>query len=677
MATYGLKYYAEFRNYRGQDYRLEVLQRGYSGSTKKMGALSGCVLEVQGNMGSIIAPIVKTQLRFSLIDAPDMPAVSGVKFGDWQEFYTPDSTLYKVVLKCYIGGAWSAEWSGYITPDSWQESLEYRGAITVTARDCIGHLKDFPFKAEGSITPDENGLISIFDIIEKALEVIELPMTHTWGFYSPTSRSGYLMTAALLNASIFEGMNWYEAMEQTLEAIGYVLRFVGGNTITICTLRDLPELGRYYETTGTQALEFYGGTLELDPAVKRIEEEQDYKQQNEVGFEVMAGLTFGNTTTYRCKTDGNQLPGGGTVSVPEHDADKNLVTGKGQTGWDLGSGMLNPSLYEADVFLTRAEGDQGWRNYAFIAGNQVLNGSSPTATYRFKTRTCAVKLTLRFAPNPGVIEDYGSDAGKMTGKAHYALSNIKYYVMYTDGSVTRYWNGGQWDSSAYLNSKDFDAQNKYETDLEIELAECGDIVSGTLVVELAQVTYKMWSAGGHGCYARLAELKAEITGPTALKGNKVTTINNDAYNVKINRRPLFGALSKDMGFVKPGNYRAGLFYYESLGAAPELFPYKVAWDSDVEESETVPLPVLIHQQILCYYYGAARVLQGACGRTNNDLFRFNNLNTYKGHTYIFQGGTMDYFSGTISNATFREFLTWNELWSGNTPSYDEEIEYNR
>lgn len=669
MATYGAKYTAEWKNTRNQDYRLIIKKRGYTGSAKGMPTIAGCALEVQGAQGRIIDPIVKTQLRFSLVDAWDKADTATAKFGNWQEFYTPDATLYRVELYELNGNTATAIWSGYITPDSWQENLEYRGVITITARDNVGHLKDFPFKADGSITPDENGLIAIDDIISRALDVVEFPMDITWGTTIPFGNGVYMLTNARVSAELFDGMDWYSALEQTLEAIGFTFRYVGRNKCAVCALCDLPKVGHYYEATGTQTMEFYGGILELDPAVKKIEEEQDYKQKNEAGLEVMAGLEFGSTTTYRCKTDGNSLPGGGTTSIPEHDADKNDVTAAGATGWDVGSAMLNPALYLPDDFLRRAEGDEGWRNYAFVAANQV---SSVYATYRFKTRTAAIKVTFRFTPNAATVEYQGSAAGKMEVNS-YALASVKYYVMFTDGTTTRYWDGGHWQSTPQLLEKTYDAQNKYETDFIVETGECGDITAGTYVVRLGQVVYKMWYDGGHGTYARVAEIRAEINAQNALQSNKVTTTNDDDYNVMLSRRPLFGALSREMGFVRPANYLAGMFYYESVGAAPELFPYNVNFN---EDDPLVPLPVIIHQQILCYYFGAARVLSGSCAPVNKARFAFDKLCVYKGVSYLFQGGTLDMFSGIISGAVLREFTTFTSLWSGGAPEYSEDVIYN-
>lgn len=677
MASYGLKYQAEFQNTKKHFYRVRIYRRGYTGSSKTIGYVAGAALEVQGNQAEIIAPIIKTQLRVSIVDAADRAETSTVKYGDWQEFFTPDATLYKVVLGQSLNGtSYTDIWSGYITPDSWVEAIEYRGIITITARDGLGMLNDHPFEETGLCVPDDNGLISIYSILYEAGHVFEMPMdivSHIGsaevGYKPPRFSIGdytdISIESALVNAALFEGMDWYQVLEQTLEAIGCAIRYNGQNALVIMALRDLPKLGRSDGAFEFHPVQFHGCTLEFDPAVKRIVEEQDYKQQAEVDFPVFDGLQFNAGTTYRCKTDGNELPGGGTVSIPEHDAAMNTLSNKGKTGWDLGSGMLNPASFEADDFLKRAEGEDGWRNYAFVAANQVMNGSAPVATYRFVTRTAAIKTTIRFTPNALSVRMSGSQTGRMMGP-HYALANIKYYVMFTDGTTTRYWNGAQWTSTAILLEKEYDSQNQNETTLEIDTAECTDITVGTFVVELGQIIYKMWSDGGHGCYARVVEIKAEINSTTSIQSNKVTTINDDAFNVVLTRKPLFGALSQEVSFVRPSNYLAALFSYTSYGSNPAACPYNFRFGSETP----VPLPVLIHQQILCYYFGAARVLNGNCAPIDNGRVLFDRICVYKNHRYIIQGGTLDLFSGILTNAVLREYLNFDELWAGVTPSYN-------
>ena len=145
----------------------------------------------------------------------------------------------------------------------------------------------------------------------------------------------------------------------------------------------------------------------------------------------------------------------------------------------------------------------------------------------------------------------------------------------------------------------------------------------------------------------------------------------------LTRKPLFGALSRKMGFIQPANYQAGMFYYSSSnpGTPPSLFPYMVKF-SDQQNTALVPLPVLIHEQILCYYSGAARVLSGSAGLRFKSLFKFNHICTYRDHNYIFQGGTLDCFTEIIANAYFRDYKYYHNLWDGTPPSYSEDVKYN-
>ena len=678
MANYGLKYKADFRNYRKKDYRLYVYQRGYTGSSKTIGYLAGCALEVQGAQGRIIDPIVKTQLRFSVVDATDKADTSTVKYRNWQEFYTPDATLYKVVLYELNGNTATAIWSGYITPDSWQESLDFRGIITITARDNIGHLKDFPFVADGVATPDANGLIEIRYIFTRAMEVIDFPMTfnvesYGTGQYSadvPCTGDGDYLTEAFVNASIFEGMDWYQVLEQTLEAIGYTFRYVGRNRCVVACLRNLPKVGHYTEATGSQTMEFYGGSLELDPAVKQINESLDYKFQEEVTFDAVGDMTYQSAPAYACIVEGlGGLPTIQTSGILD------TVTDHGNTGWENGSEMLDVSGLDADDQLINSEGYDGWKQYALIPGNRSVD--DPSTSFSFRTKTSAARVTVNLAPFPyAIIGGSDPNAGKVT-EVQYALYKIMYQVTYQseDGNTTRYWTGSSWaNDHAHTITREYDAENEYGEALDITLSECASIESGKITITFANIVYKRWDDQGDGVYARVKSIQAKLISSRQLSSNKVTTINNPVYNVQLTRTPLFGALSRKMGFIQPINYNAGLFYYPYTGSYPVLFPYMV-WFSDYVGG-LVPLPVLIHQQILCYYFGAARVLSGNCAPINNARFVFDKLCNYKGVSYLLQGGTMDFFSGIITGAVLREYADFNTLWSGGAPEYSEDVIYN-
>lgn len=176
--SYSLKYYGETMNYRKQQSRVEIWQKGSVGSSypRKIGDIRGLSLAINGNE-EIDAPIVKTILNLSMADTWDevqIESANATKHGVWEEFYTPDSTAYLVKLFTKEEGDtnWEHRWSGYITPDNWKETIGYRGDVGIVARDNLGHLQDFDFDLQG----DSDGLVSAYDIIDGALAKIAFPM---------------------------------------------------------------------------------------------------------------------------------------------------------------------------------------------------------------------------------------------------------------------------------------------------------------------------------------------------------------------------------------------------------------------------------------------------------------------------------------------------------------------
>ena len=290
MATYYLKYYAEILNFRGQLTRVEIHQRGAQpASVLQIGDVCGLVLELQGGQDDVFTPILKTQARLSMISSDDKPTAGGVKYGDWSEFYTPDSTLYKVIIKTKpdeTAESWETRWTGYITPDSWQEGLEYRSSISITARDNIGHLQDFDFVENIPAGVDEYGLLSIRSLIDAAMELIDMPMELQTNVYpGDIVGDGTSILDSMVSVQKFDGDDWYQVLEGVLDSIGYCLRYTDQNRVTLAPLRHLPLTGE--ETQGSPVvMEFYGGDGAVVPAVKKVVEEHAYNYEAEAGLAV-------------------------------------------------------------------------------------------------------------------------------------------------------------------------------------------------------------------------------------------------------------------------------------------------------------------------------------------------------------------------------------------------------
>ena len=155
MKTYDLAYHLEQRLKDGSRILLE-LHRVHVDNVlfvaKEIGdVLNGLALEIQGQSEDVDSPIVKTSLTMSFVDVPERNSLTQ-QWGSWEFLYTPDSEGWKVVLLVARNGEdrFRTLWSGYVTPDSYTETLSHHGVVTITARDNIGHLADMEFDGVGN-----------------------------------------------------------------------------------------------------------------------------------------------------------------------------------------------------------------------------------------------------------------------------------------------------------------------------------------------------------------------------------------------------------------------------------------------------------------------------------------------------------------------------------------------
>lgn len=656
--AYFEKYYAEFRNERGEDYRLMIEQRGWTGSRKRIAYLAGCVLEVQGSQDDVTAPIVKTQLRFTVIDAHDVADTAYVKYGDFSEFFTPDETLYKVSIARVVSDVATIFWTGYITPDSWQEGLEYRAPLTFTARDNWGHLQDFTF----DMTPDARGLVCIRDLITAAKNKVEFPMTLSFNdadsgasYPNHYEYDGVSPLDACLNASLFEGEDWYSVLEETLEGIGYTLRYIDANTFCVAPLRNMPLFGRNI-ASGQAALEFYGGTREYDPAVKSIQEEVDYDYNEVVRPGVKTGLSFdGLTEDYTYQIG------------PRTETGKSDHVSNAGPGWATGYGFLDASGYQLFDLFRASEGPDAGTKYPLLIANQ----QTPTTVQQYSANVYSTGITVHLVFLSPLRRPA---AGWLDGTGYY-LDKLKVRIVYQYGNTLRYWDGREWSSSVETLEYTPAEEAKAQYEVDIPLAECDLGVGGNIVIQFVDIHYSTTQTlfnSSYGLYARLSDISFSLNSST-LKSNKLTTISNEDYNVAVTRKPRFSALSIDVPIATNETYKNALYYRDS-GGQYHPYGYLGNWHG---HSAQIPFPAMIHQQILAYRYGAAQVLSGNCGVENDGRVYFNCPFKYKGHKFLLKGGTLDLFTGRLASAVFHEFLYFFELWSDDTaPATTGSTEYN-
>ena len=705
-----MKYYKEFTNQQGEVVRLEIHQRGYSssGAQYEIGTLQALKLNIQGDQGGIDQPIVKTSLQFTLVDASDKANtyVGGVrtKYGNWGEFYTPDSTLYWV--KLYVNGNPDATyvenrlvWCGYITPDSWHESLSYRGSVTITARDNLGHLSDFDF----DLTGDSWGLVSVNEIVTGALSKINFPMRLYTQIYENDYRPSLKAVGTdvdvtvldlRVNVSAFDGQTWWDALENILDSIGCVLRFTDYYAFNLMPLRLMPDSGRDDEEWKTinPVMEFYGGSRMLDPAYKEIIEKIDFGQQDKLEYQMadvnqqISGVNNG-TFVLEFKNDHVVDPYGGTSSrsnAVQYSAPAYPNSANGSIGnLSYVVGSIDPNNYELQDYTKETEGE-GFRNYIFLSANRgsmTINGSKVSINYDdtfgfgmlARVKTTQFRLKMEFASPAGF------DDNNKLGAYPFKLWKVKYKIGYRStfgGGTARYWTGDNWveynSGNGYIIEKTYDPDSEDVTSIEESLTACNDVGEyGYLWVTIVSMVYRTttywWTYNGglvfniqvsKGVYARLKSISLESELTKKMVSDTVKTVNNTAYNVRCSRNPRFGCLSQSVGFVYPSNYQNAFFYIDSNGF-PQAAPYLWKW---TDRSTQLAFPVQVAMQILQYHAVPLEVLEGAAGMVSkSEKLTFDDGYFYKNVAHLILSAGYNLMTAKFDSVIFRAWTAFSNV----------------
>ena len=654
LSNYYLKYFKIIRSDAGYDVCLNIFKKKTEtdviSAPKEIGAFRHLSLTLEGH-GAIDDPIVKSILNFHMVDDIYTPETDLIKYGGWEEFFTPDSTMYLVVLETKeYDEQWEIRWSGYVTPDSWEEDLSSYGDIRITARDNIGHLADVAFDMPGSA----NGLISLSQMLREAANKIALPMRLQFNTSSSNDAFGvYGSDLNIMNAGIcvqaFEGMSWYDAISSALSSLGMTMRFTDNNSVTVMPLANLPILG---ETRVFQPyqIKFVDGVKTFDPAYREVVSEISYNSKSEQDLNLQAGLEFtGAVADYAYSYNSIPLPSGGTTSG-SGNAPYHPIAGA-EEGWSSLSAVLNPMRFDLDYFIQKNEGESA-RDYIYLAACQT---DGKTQNYSFKSNNLGLKIKFEFADTPAALRN-----DKIISNNGY-ISQVQYFIVVEQGNVVRYWNGYAWQSNAKMLIKNM---NQGETYFEVSITLCDDITSAAIVTlyfdKIVVLTGSSYSQTGQ--YARLKKITIVSDAVQMLKSDKVTTINNEGYNVKANRPLDIGALSQSVPFITPQSYTNALW---DMTAQDEITPFnyycEIKNDFTSGRNE-FPLPLIVHRQLLMFHHVAQPILSGECAEANNGKLGFDRQYQYKDKNYILQGGTLNFHTGRMENVTLRGYVAYNNLW---------------
>jgi hypothetical protein len=604
--------------------------------------LTSLRLNIEGQGEDVDAPIVKTSLTFGVVDAPERNEAF-VKCGDWEEFYTADATGWKVCLlgKRRNDSGFTMMWGGYVTPDSYTETLQYHGVVSITARDNIGHLQDFDYDAVGNGA----GMITPYELINQAWEKIASPMRLDWRGEEDMNNwpqtEGVDAEQTYMNVAAFEGKTWYDAVTETLYAYGMVMRYTGRNSVSVCPLRRLPLQGRAdydYLPHVAPVFEAYA-TRELVPAVKEIAEDVAYEleegaEQPLVGVEDFTGEDV-SCTVNKKNVFGEVTQG--TVIV-------NPIANAGDLGWgNIPSNTLffNPASYTNSLLDKKAAEEQ-----MFLATNTV----DRVVWYGIAMQMENVVLRIE---RGGLIKS--DSVGNITDALFSDSVSLRVAIKRTLGSVEEFYNGATWGTSYVEIDMAFEDGGVIEK--TIPLQDAGG--SGLLQVFIIRVDvdWKLGYPGGFatGAYLGIKALSFALPQTRSMmEKNTIVTKYNEANNVRMTRSPELGPAYDLVAF--PSVIRNGVFRKDGDIYLPAP-TWK--WKAD-EDYDAAQLAVLVHKQLLAYYSKPNNLISGTI--MNPHLLDPRVIWMWKGKEHFMQSGSFDYLNGVIDGATLREFMRYNQMW---------------
>lgn len=674
--AYLLKYYKELVSH-GHRWRLEIHQDTDNAiEAVEIGpVLQGLRLIMQGDQADIDTPIVKTSLEMVFVDAPDLEDER--KCGYWEEFYTSSATEYKVQL--YKDD--SLEWSGYITPDSFSESLQYRGSVTIIARDNLGMLQDYIYSG----FPNAAGMQAIYSVVNTALQVISFPMEFSISEQGnrsfPRTLDSVLTSevwSVLFNNSSLRDKTWQEALESLLYSTGLVLRYVGRNRFVLTSIKDIPLYDYEYNwDVPVLDVRFCAyGQRELSPAAKDVVDEISFEIKSNIADVDIPADAYGEEGTYSYRDAAYEV---GNENAEVYSMPIFALSDNSWSAPSLEKSLyINPFKYSLkEGYSSTKYGDLRSQDVIYIAANDasVIEGKEAegfkSAIWREKIGKGRYKFSFKL-DTPIALYDSYTKIGFTDRSPNF--SRLHYYLRYysDDGVVNKEYSSAlsSWVSGA-INEINAEFGNATSFPVKLEFPELDVEGIGTIELEIKAIyvapDLNITSWKSKGAYVQVKDLQLEDTLPynTFLPQSlKVTTHYNDRNNIRIQRNANFGF---NMGQISsPKTILNGLYVIKDSW-------YKASdrWVFNIEDAPQ-PLSVLIHQQLLAYYSKPNNVLTGELA-TDNPLF--NALYKWNGKKHLLTSGALNVITGRMENVVLREFTRYDHMWETWVETDDVEVDY--
>lgn len=250
---YGLFAYKEITALRTKNvYRLEIYKKDFSGTAMELEEFSSSPFSItlEGEGDEVYRPVIKSYLSINIIDKDQF---------DYTQFFTSDAFGFRVFL--LRNG--SRLWSGYITPDSFGQDLQYRSTINLVARDNIGYLSEIDYDWF------DYDFVSIEQLLTKAFDKIQaqFSLDNRVNIFSGDKpiTDAYIQTLGLKDKT------WLEVLEEVLSGCGLQLRYINDN-YALHDIANEVELGGNY----TPAFIDRSQRVDFSPAWREEQLEQDY-----------------------------------------------------------------------------------------------------------------------------------------------------------------------------------------------------------------------------------------------------------------------------------------------------------------------------------------------------------------------------------------------------------------
>nr|DAI16523.1 MAG TPA: putative tail fiber protein [Caudoviricetes sp.] len=250
---YGLFAYKEITALRTENvYRLEIYKKDFSGTAMELEEFSSSPFSItlEGEGDEVYRPVIKSYLSINIIDKDQF---------DYTQFFTSDAFGFRVFL--LRNGV--RLWSGYITPDSFGQDLQYRSTINLVARDNIGYLSEIDYDWF------DYDFVSIEQLLTKAFDKIQaqFSLDNRVNIFSGNKpiTDAYIQTLGLKDKT------WLKVLEEVLSGCGLQLRYINDN-YTLHDIANEVELGGNYTPTFIDRSQ----RVDFSPAWREEQLEQDY-----------------------------------------------------------------------------------------------------------------------------------------------------------------------------------------------------------------------------------------------------------------------------------------------------------------------------------------------------------------------------------------------------------------